>query len=413
MSQTLSTGITLYGVGEADKKKMGEEALLSVWGDSLENISSLRIIHNYMVAKDKLLGTDTLETINKTITGAINELNRKTSINIRTIKVNDNPVENLDGVVNLEIPTKTSEIENDSHIDIETNTDIVDTTDIGFGDTINIITEVNRDENGHVQNIKTVKSTLPVVTTNTEITGNGNALTSLDVNNGIINLKKEETFATKSEFEDITNPILLNIPDEYPTIIDCLKYMVKTKNIKNGCFKISNITTDQPTGVGSGATVYYSETFYLFEPNIEYYYLTIFNNFNNSYTATIDLTNEKFLTVWNKTIKSQDVEIEYLNGWNSPISGSFATRIDNYIEFNLTLSGGLVDSESVICEFKMDTSFDTISAAEYFPVFRVGSSSIVGWVKILNSTMTIYNTNLTSNSLLRIYGKIKIRKQFQ
>ena len=203
MSQKTKNGFELWTVDEVKNNKnlYGKEYLQSINGNT--SSSALRIIDNWMNTINAMMGTFSLDTSNKTVTGAINELKTKSDKQIENVSVNGTILEKQNNEVNIDIPTKTSDITNDSHIDITTTEDIIDTTAIGFGDTINIITEVNRDENGHVENIKTVKSTFPIVTTNPVVNGNGNAITGLDVNNGVINIKKEETFATKEELDNI------------------------------------------------------------------------------------------------------------------------------------------------------------------------------------------------------------------
>ena len=196
MSQKTKNGFELWTVDEVKNNKnlYGKEYLQSINGNT--SSSALRIIDDWMNTINAMMGRFALNTDNKTVTGAINELKIKSDKQIENVSVNGTILEKQNNKVNITVPTKTSDITNDSHINIVTTEDIVDTTAIGFGDTITVITEVNRDDNGHVENIKTIKSTFPIVTTNPNITGNGNAVTSLDVNNGIINLKKEETFAT-------------------------------------------------------------------------------------------------------------------------------------------------------------------------------------------------------------------------
>ena len=196
MSQKTKNGFELWTVDEVKNNKnlYGKEYLQSINGNT--SSSALRIIDDWMNTINAMMGRFALNTDDKTVTGAINELKIKSDKQIENVSVNGTILEKQNNKVNITVPTKTSDITNDSHINIVTTEDIVDTTAIGFGDTIDVITEVNRDENGHVENIKTVKSTFPIVTTNPNITGNGNAITGLDVNNGIINLKKEETFAT-------------------------------------------------------------------------------------------------------------------------------------------------------------------------------------------------------------------------
>lgn len=184
----------------------GEEYLQSINGDTQN--SSFKLIDDWAGTVNAIIGTSPFATSSQTLTSAINELHTRTNSledsYIKNIKVNGTNLNKVDNSVSFTIPTKTSEIENDSHIDIETNTDISNKNAISFGDSINIVEEVIRDENGHVTQVKSVNSTFPLISTSEIDIGDGNAVTSITVNNGVIRGLKEKTFAT---IEDLNNSV--------------------------------------------------------------------------------------------------------------------------------------------------------------------------------------------------------------
>ena len=182
----------------------GQEYLQSINGD-IQN-SSFKLIDDWAGTVNAIIGTSPFSTEAKTLTSAINELHTRTSSlednYIKDIKVNGKKLNKTDNNVNLTIPTKSSEIENDSHIDIETLDDEVKKDAISFGDTVQIVKEVVRDENGHVIQVKSINSTFPLISASEINVGNGNAVTSISVNNGVIRGLKEQTFLTENDFNN-------------------------------------------------------------------------------------------------------------------------------------------------------------------------------------------------------------------
>lgn len=203
MSQKTLNGFELWAVDEVKNNKnlYGKEYLQSINGNT--SSSALRIIDNWMNTINAMMGTFALDTSNKTVTGAINELKSKSDKQIENVKINGSRIDKQNNEVDINIPTKTSEIENDSHIEVEKIDDVISREAISFGDSIEIVTNVNRDENGHVINIERKNSTFPIVSTSDVNVGSGNAVTSITVNNGVIRGMKEETFATKESVDNI------------------------------------------------------------------------------------------------------------------------------------------------------------------------------------------------------------------
>lgn len=203
MSQKTINGFELWTVDEIKNNKnlYGKEYLQSINGNT--SSSALRIIDNWMNTINAMMGTFALDTSNKTVTGAINELKSKSDKQIENVKINGSRIDKQNNEVDINIPTKTSEIENDSHIEVEKIDDVISRETISFGDSIEIVTKVNRDENGHVLNIESKNSAFPIISTSDINVGSGNAVTSITVNNGVIRGMKEETFATKESVDNI------------------------------------------------------------------------------------------------------------------------------------------------------------------------------------------------------------------
>lgn len=203
MSQKTLNGFELWTVDEVKNNKnlYGKEYLQSINGNT--SSSALRIIDNWMNTINAMMGTFALDTSNKTVTGAINELKSKSDKQIENVKINGSRIDKQNNEVDINIPTKTSEIENDSHIEVEKIDDVISRETISFGDSIEIVTKVNRDENGHVLNIESKNSAFPIISTSDINVGSGNAVTSITVNNGVIRGMKEETFATKESVDNI------------------------------------------------------------------------------------------------------------------------------------------------------------------------------------------------------------------
>ena len=120
--------------------------------------SAFKLIDEWAGTVNAVIGTSPFSTDAKTLTSAINELHSDTTLlksnYINNIKVNGTSQVKTNNEVNLLIPTKTSEIENDSHKRVELTEEEVSKDNISFGDTIKIVKEVIRDENGHIIQIK-------------------------------------------------------------------------------------------------------------------------------------------------------------------------------------------------------------------------------------------------------------------
>ena len=85
---------------------------------------------------------------------------------IASIKVNGKALDIEDKTVDITVPTKISDLENDGdflqpHPEVEVDDDTTNTGAPTYGGTIDVVDDVVRDEFGHVININTKKVTLP------------------------------------------------------------------------------------------------------------------------------------------------------------------------------------------------------------------------------------------------------------
>lgn len=125
---------------------------------------------------------------------------------IETVKVNDTALTPSSKAVNITVPTKVSQLTNDSeylttHPSISTSTDTTSTASPSAGGTFTAVDSVTRDNNGHVTNVNTKTVTLP----STSVTVDS-ALSSTSTNpvqNKVVNA----AFGTKPTLEKWTCPV--------------------------------------------------------------------------------------------------------------------------------------------------------------------------------------------------------------